>query len=477
MTPARWLPITLFICASFLAGCSGPSADKPGAAEKGTEKGDKEADIRANLAKLDTEDRKLAEAQRFCAVENENRLGSMGTPVKVMVNDQPVFLCCKGCRKKALADPEKTLARVKELKAKSAGLLRGALEANRAVDGGEGAAINSGTTVPVPEGGSPVAARTDAEGTIHLLYNSADGPKYAKSSNNGNTFEPPIPVVDEASRKPGLVFEGWDMAVGKGNRVHVAMGTNAWKLKLPEKEWGFYYTSLDPGAKAFAPVRNINGTPSEGFSLAADDKGTVAACWLSGKLYANVSHDGGKTFGPRLEIDPAYDPCNCCTTSTVFGADGKLAVLYREETNNERDMWLVLWDQGRSQASRTRISTTLWKIDACPMTYYTVSRNGDGFKAVWPTKGEIYFARLDGKGKLLPPGEIKTAGKSGMRTGMLALNAANGSTLVAWRQDDSVKWQLYDAKGQPSGSVGSAKSAGTGVAGVVDKSGHFILFR
>jgi hypothetical protein len=60
---------------------------------------------------------------------------------------------------------------------------------------------------------------------------------------------------------------------------------------------------------------------------------------------------------------------------------------------------------------------------------------------------------------------------------MLALNSAKGSTLVVWRQDDSVKWQLYDAKGQPSGPVGSANSAGTGVAGVVAKSGNFILFR
>jgi hypothetical protein len=38
-------------------------------------------------------------------------------------------------------------------------------------------------------------------------------------------------------------------------------------------------------------------------------------------------------------------------------------------------------------------------------------------------------------------------------------------------------WQLYDAKGQPSGSTGSDKSAGNGIAGVVDKNGQFILFR
>jgi hypothetical protein len=139
--------------------------------------------------------------------------------------------------------------------------------------------------------------------------------------------------------------------------------------------------------------------------------------------------------------------------------------------------YLVLWDQDRSQVSRTRVSTTLWKIDACPMTYYSISRNEGGFLAVWPTRSQIYYARLDSKGNVLPPGEIRTPGKAGMRTGILGLSAPDGSTLIAWRQDDCVKWQLYDAIGQPSGSVGSEKSAGTSVAGVVDKSGHFILFR
>jgi hypothetical protein len=76
----------------------------------------KEAKIKASLDKLDPEDRKLAEEQKYCAVETENRLGQMGKPIKVMVKDQPVFLCCKGCAKSAQEDPEKTLAAVKKLK-------------------------------------------------------------------------------------------------------------------------------------------------------------------------------------------------------------------------------------------------------------------------------------------------------------------------------------------------------------------------
>jgi uncharacterized protein (TIGR03000 family) len=79
-----------------------------------------EAKIKANLAKLGDDDRKLAEEQKFCAVEGDTRLGEVGVPVKVVVKDQPVFLCCKMCAKEAQADPDKTLAKVKELKAKSA---------------------------------------------------------------------------------------------------------------------------------------------------------------------------------------------------------------------------------------------------------------------------------------------------------------------------------------------------------------------
>lgn len=77
---------------------------------------DPDALIEAALAKLSAEDRALAEQQRFCPVLPDNRLGVMGTPVKVFVEGQPVFLCCAGCKTKALKDPKATLERVALLK-------------------------------------------------------------------------------------------------------------------------------------------------------------------------------------------------------------------------------------------------------------------------------------------------------------------------------------------------------------------------
>lgn len=333
------------------------------------------------------------------------------------------------------------------------------------------------TVVPVPASGQPMAAKTDATGTIHLVFDSADGPQYASSTDNGKTLSRPIPLVDAASRKPGLEFITWDVAVAQDGAVHAVLGTNAWKLKLPQDEWGFMYTRLLPGEQAFAPIRNINHKPSEGFSLAVDERGSVTAVWMADKLFANVSHDGGKTFEPTVEIDPSLNPCNCCTTSSVYGKDGRLAILYREETNNERDMYLALWDQTQNKVTKTRVSTTPWKVDACPMTYYSVAQSGDGFVAAWPTKGTIYFARLNAEGSPLAPKEIKTPGNSGMRSGLIALPTKDGSAVVVWKKEGQLGWQLYDARGRPTGSPGSAGSAGSGVAGVVAKNGEVVLFR
>ena len=333
------------------------------------------------------------------------------------------------------------------------------------------------TTVAVPAGGKAMVAKTDAKGTIHLICDTAEGPQYVSSKDNGKTLSRPIPCLDQATKKPNLEFITWDMAVTAEGAVHVVMGNNAWKLKLPKEEWGYFYTRLLPGEKTFSPVLNVNHQPSEGFSIAVTDSGTVTAVWMADQLFANISPDGGKSFGPTVEIDTDLNPCNCCTTSSVYGADGRLAIFYREETENNRDMYLALWDQQDNKTTKTRVSTTPWKIDSCPMTYFSVNRYGDGYVASWPTKGQVYFARLDAQGTPLDPQEVKTPGSSGMRSGLLAIATPAGEALVAWRKDDQVGWQLYDKSGAPSGSPGSTRSAGKGAAGVLTKAGDFVLFR
>ncbi len=102
-------------------------------------------------------------------------------------------------------------------------------------------------------------------------------------------------------------------------------------------------------------------------------------------------------------------------------------------------MYLILQDK-TGHLTRTRISSTPWHVNACPMTYYAITGTNDGYLAAWPTKGDIYFARVDAKGAVLPPGEVKTPGRSGMRTGLVALSGRAGNTLIAWKREGELSY-------------------------------------
>ena len=125
MKLASLISMSSLVLFLILAGCS-RDAEKQGShghQDKTNERKDSADqgltdEIKAARGKLSPEDRKLVEAQEYCAVTDDSRLGGMGVPIKVMVRDQPVFLCCKGCQRRALAEPDRTLARVEELKIK-----------------------------------------------------------------------------------------------------------------------------------------------------------------------------------------------------------------------------------------------------------------------------------------------------------------------------------------------------------------------
>src|SRR5450631_3639670 len=88
-------------------------------------------------------------------------------------------------------------------------------------------------------------------------------PYYVKSADHGATFSSPVPMVEQASRQPGLVFSSAAMAVGNSAAIYVAMITNNWKMKLAGVPDGLLFTTLRPGARTFTPVRILNAQTSE----------------------------------------------------------------------------------------------------------------------------------------------------------------------------------------------------------------------
>jgi len=73
-----------------------------------------ESEIQANLAKLSTGSLEEVQQQRSCPISG-NRLGVMGPPLQITIENQSIWLCCEGCKEDALKDPQATLKKVTEL--------------------------------------------------------------------------------------------------------------------------------------------------------------------------------------------------------------------------------------------------------------------------------------------------------------------------------------------------------------------------
>ena len=93
-----------FVMAVSVSGCS--KAPEPVASQPADH-----AMPHAEAPALSAEDQALADKQKVCVV-GDGPLGSMGHPVKVMIGDRAVFLCCEHCRGPLEKDPEKFLAKL-----------------------------------------------------------------------------------------------------------------------------------------------------------------------------------------------------------------------------------------------------------------------------------------------------------------------------------------------------------------------------
>jgi hypothetical protein len=473
MTRFSWLALALLFGSLCLAGCGGGPSDRNPGRDTKVEAGADEAEIRANLAKLSPEDRKLAEEQKYCAVNTDNRLGSMDEPVKVMVKGQPVFLCCGHCEKKALADPDKTLAKVAELKGKSAE--KSAKEERPA----------EVTTLRVPDKGIQPQVAVDGKGTVHLIYFGGEPGAgdifYVHAEKGGDKFSRPLRVnsVPGSAIAVGNI-RGAHLALGKDGRAHVAwMGSDKARPKAPGDASPMLYARLNDAGTEFEAQRNVIQSAvglDGGDSVAADDAGNVYVTWHApapgdkgeGARCVWVAHstDEGKTFAAekRANADPT-GACGCCGMRAFADGRGTVYVLYRAAREEvHRDMYLLASTDKGEHFRGEKIQE--WEIRTCPMSSASFAEGAGVVVAAWETDGQVSFSRIDqATGKRSPAIAAPGDGK-GRKHPAVAVNA-KGETLLAWTEGmgwnkgGSVAWQAFDKHGKPVGKPGRADGVPT----------------
>lgn len=106
---SRFLMVALVSGVSLLTACATESAPPDTAADTTAEwQVGLDPEIAEALSELPEEDRQAALKQGVCPV-TQKPLGSMGPPMKIVVEGQEVFLCCEGCESMIRSSPEKYL--------------------------------------------------------------------------------------------------------------------------------------------------------------------------------------------------------------------------------------------------------------------------------------------------------------------------------------------------------------------------------
>lgn len=148
------------------------------------------------LSNLSAEDQRKAAAQRFCPMMTHSRLGAMGTPVKVDVAGESVFVCCKGCAKGAIAGGHKTLKTAKKLTETSATLAKLSPEERTAAEEQKYCAVASSSFLGSM--GAPIKLTLDGK----PVYLCCDGCS-AKAKSNPSATLAKVEELKKAGKNDG----------------------------------------------------------------------------------------------------------------------------------------------------------------------------------------------------------------------------------------------------------------------------------
>lgn len=239
-------------------------------------------------------------------------------------------------------------------------------------------------------------------------------------------------------------------------------------LKAPFSGYVWFARSTNQG-KSFEPPMIVHQDRAEithAFaSLNVADTGMVSVVWIdkrdlhvakkAGKSYVGAaiyyaqSFDNGATFGVEQKLADAS--CECCRIAMTNKPDGTATVLWRAIFDgNERDHMMAEIPKSGEATELHRASFGHWQIDGCPHHGAAVTSGGQGEK--WwgyhlayydgqDKKPGLYHARMDGEAwaSSVP----KRIGNPQHQAGHPAILSINEKVWLVWREVHGSQHQLF----------------------------------
>lgn len=184
---------------------------------------------------------------------------------------------------------------------------------------------------------------------------------------------------------------------------------------------GVYVARSDDNGKSWTDGRLIQQGETSGFqdfvSIAAMPNGGVVACYLAHRsgsegthVWSVVSNDAGLSWSEPLRVTSDVFgglACECCQTSVATSRTGTIAISFRANLDNHRDIHVAYSnDGGLSYSTPMRVQSVSWIIPGCPATGPSAMFDDSlALHITWRdyrvNKSHIWYARLD-------PGQVNT---------------------------------------------------------------------
>lgn len=248
----------------------------------------------------------------------------------------------------------------------------------------------------IPGGRQPQLA-VDSAGTIHLTYGSGKKVVFASQRAGEARFSEPEQVAEVGALALGM-RRGPRIAVsGKSIVITAVDGKEG-----HGKDEDLHAWRSSDGGRTWLPPVTINGVTAsarEGLHhLAAGPDGTLYCVWLDlrekgTRLFGASSTDSGATWQERLLYrSPGGSVCQCCQPQVAFDAGGGLHVMWRNELDGDRDMYLLnSKDNGRTWDEAQKLGKGAWQLDACPMDGGGLAADAAGHvTTIWRRAEEIF---------------------------------------------------------------------------------------